>query len=239
MPHGRPQRIASLARQRGRRHKAALRSRATRDCLDHRRTLVSRARSCSSASPTSNRPSSPCLTSSATRAPASSPTLHSKSDAGKAVLTICANGRAVTRRSYLRGGEAALPQDLLTDGRPDPAQSRALGAAQSTALASRQVPASLNAPPSISPGAGLSLRVDVRASLHKQDRRQPGLGVGDATDRNAREASARHGAYDAPTRRGLPPSAIRWRRASGAGGVNRRSDRQRRSARALPSVAKA
>ena len=40
------------------------------------------------------------------------------------------------------------------------------------------------------------------------------------------------------TRRGLPAIAIRWRRASGAGGVNRRSDRQRRSARALPSVAK-
>ena len=79
----------------------------------------------------------------------------------------------------------------------------------------------------------MSLRVDVGFSLHKQDQRQPGLGVGDATDRNAREASARHGAYDAPTRRGLPPSAIRWRRASGAGGVNRRSDRQRRSARAL------
>ena len=166
--HGRAARVATLERRwscrtvahsasrsslgsGGRRHKAALRSRATRDCLDHRRTLVSRARSCSSASPTSNRPSSPCLTSSATRAPASSPTLNSKSDAGKAVLTICANGRAVTRRSYLRGGEAALPQDLLTDGRPDPAQSRALGAAQSTALASRQVPASLNAPPSISP----------------------------------------------------------------------------------------
>jgi hypothetical protein len=32
--------------------------------------------------------------------------------------------------------------------------------------------------------------------------------------------------------------ASRWRRASGAGGVNRRSDRQRRSARAPPSVAK-
>ena len=55
--------------------------------------------------------------------------------------------------------------------------------------------------------------------------------------RLAREASARHGACAAPTRRGLPTSAIRWRRASGAGGVNRRSDRQRRSARAFPSVA--
>ena len=54
--------------------------------------------------------------------------------------------------------------------------------------------------------------------------------------RNAREASARHDACAAPTRRGLPTSAIRWRRASGADAVNRRSDRQRRSARALPSV---
>jgi hypothetical protein len=50
----------------------------------------------------------------------------------------------------------------------------------------------------------------------------------------AREASARHGACAAPTRRGLPTSAIRWRRASDADAVNRRSDRQRRSARALP-----
>ena len=53
----------------------------------------------------------------------------------------------------------------------------------------------------------------------------------------AREASARDGAGAAPTRRGLPTSAIRWRRASGVGGVNRRSDRQRRSGLALPSVA--
>jgi hypothetical protein len=41
----------------------------------------------------------------------------------------------------------------------------------------------------------------------------------------------------APMRRGLPTSAIRRRRASGAGGVNRRSDRQHRSALTLPSVA--
>ena len=37
--------------------------------------------------------------------------------------------------------------------------------------------------------------------------------------RNAREASARDGAGAALTRRGLPTSAIRWRRASGADGV--------------------
>jgi hypothetical protein len=54
----------------------------------------------------------------------------------------------------------------------------------------------------------------------------------------AREASARDGAPSAPTRRGLPTSAIRWRRASGGAGVNRRSDRQPRSPLAFPSVAK-
>jgi len=45
-------------------------------------------------------------------------------------------------------------------------------------------------------------------------------------------------ALAAPTRRGFPAIAIRWRRASGGGGVNRRSDRQRRSGLAFPSVAK-
>ena len=54
----------------------------------------------------------------------------------------------------------------------------------------------------------------------------------------AREASARDEALAAPTRRGFPALTIRWRRASGDGGVNRRSDRQRRSALAFPSVAK-
>ena len=37
--------------------------------------------------------------------------------------------------------------------------------------------------------------------------------------RNAREASARDEAFAVPTRRGFPTIAIRWRRASGAGGV--------------------
>jgi len=68
--------------------------------------------------------------------------------------------------------------------------------------------------------------------------RRQSSGLGRQDDRNAREASARHGARAAPTRRGLQTSAIRWRRASGAGGVNRRSDRQHRSALTLPSVAK-
>jgi len=47
-------------------------------------------------------------------------------------------------------------------------------------------------------------------------------------DRSAREASARDDARGPPTRLRFPTSAIRWRRASGAGGMNRRSDRHHR-----------
>ena len=38
-------------------------------------------------------------------------------------------------------------------------------------------------------------------------------------------------------RRGFPTIAIRWTRAFGGGGVNRRSDRRGRPALAFPSVA--
>jgi hypothetical protein len=52
--------------------------------------------------------------------------------------------------------------------------------------------------------------------------------VSDSRDRNAREASARGGAWSAPTRRGLPTSAIRWFRASAASRRDDESERPRR-----------